>query len=55
MILLRLRHYGSSDWTEASLDGDLEAELASIFVSRALGVELHVQELRGGEWEDYDD
>lgn len=55
MILLRLRRFGSSDWTEVMLDGELESEAANLLVSRTLGVGLHVQEHRSEGWEDYVD
>lgn len=54
MIFLRLREFGSSDWTEVALEGDLE-EFAGTLLASCLAdnATLHVQKKEvGEEWED---
>lgn len=53
MILLRIREWGSADWTSLIIEGELEPEALSI-VGSALGTSgLHAQvQNEEGKWED---
>jgi len=53
VIAFHIREYGSSDWTEAIFEGDLEESVAEALAG-ALAEEkrLHVQKREDGEWED---
>lgn len=53
MIQLRIREFGSSEWTYVTLAGDLGEALSSLLAGRAEAAGLHVQSLdEDGEWGD---
>lgn len=53
MIHLRIREYGSADWTSLLIQGDLEAECLQIIGSALSTSGYHAQQQGdGGEWED---
>lgn len=54
MTFIRLREFGSADWTEVSFQGELEEFAASaLAVCLADNTSLHVQKREDGtEWED---
>lgn len=55
MTAYRIRPYGSSEWTEILLEGDLEEFAGAALVGALSECEhLHVQERVEGEWEDVD-
>lgn len=53
MIQMRLRRWGSDDWTYITLSGELETEVLSIVGGRASET-YHLQLLEDGEWGDLD-
>ncbi len=53
MILYRIREYGSGEWTDLSIDGELEESVAEALVGALEGAEhVHIQRRVEGEWED---
>lgn len=54
MTLLRFREYGSSEWTDISVDGELEEFAASLLAAAlADNTSLHVQQrAEDTDWED---
>lgn len=52
MRAFRFRVYGSPDWTEVLIEGELEGRLAAGVLDGLLAEEdLHVQERFDGEWD----
>lgn len=52
MTSIRLRLWGSDEWSYLTIHGELEGEILSILGSRVEG--YHVQLLEDGEWGDLD-
>lgn len=53
MIAYRLRQFGSAEWTEVLLEGEMEEFAAETLVAQLAECEgLHVQERIDGEWTD---
>lgn len=59
MISLRIRRFGSSDWTQLDLEGDLSERIGTdlyYLLSLPENDGLHSQVKRdGGEWEELED
>ena len=55
MISLRVRPFNFSDWTDISIDGELEDDCENILVSWLSRSDfMEVQKWNGEEWEEYD-
>ncbi len=56
MISIRIREWGSADWTSGTIVGDLEESVAEALLLSLEGRELHIQAARNeGDWCDLED
>lgn len=57
MILLRLRRYGSAEWTEITLEGTLEESIGLVLARCIYDIEGNAVQVRRpeGEWEEVED